>query len=213
MFVSACWVRRDNRTCVPLEARAPLGAGYNLVGARVAGLEERIGARLVPVQVEALDLWLVQLDVKVRVQPGEHPAQGVLTDRWRPDLELCWRKVKEMRDGGYSQAETQDGPFCVNVTWLTVLLWLLDLDSLVVAVLVQHSEPVSQTTHHLLQVRLTAHWGAITLMINDDKVMLYCLPSPLWRREVRVSYSAAALQLQCCAKGHFSRAEGGFDTM
>lgn len=51
----------------------------------------------------------------------------------------------------------QDEPFCVNVTRLTVLLWLLDLDSLVVAVLVQHSEPVSQTTHHLLQVRLTAH--------------------------------------------------------
>lgn len=40
---------------------------------------------------------------------------------------------------------------------LTVLLWLLDLDSLVVAILMQHSEPVSQTTHHLLQVRLTAH--------------------------------------------------------
>ncbi len=40
---------------------------------------------------------------------------------------------------------------------LTVLLWLLDLDSLVVAILMQHSEPVSQTTHHLLQVQLTAH--------------------------------------------------------
>lgn len=56
MFVSACRVQGDNRTCVPLEARAPLGAGYNLVGARVAGFEERIRARLVPVQVEALDL-------------------------------------------------------------------------------------------------------------------------------------------------------------
>lgn len=44
------------RTCVSLEARAPLGAGENFVNVNVAGFEEGIGARLVPVQVEALDL-------------------------------------------------------------------------------------------------------------------------------------------------------------
>lgn len=44
------------RTCVPLEARAPLGAGYDFVCMFIAGFEERIGARLVPVQVKALDL-------------------------------------------------------------------------------------------------------------------------------------------------------------
>ncbi len=68
-------------TCVPLEARAPLRAAYNFVGMRVAGFEERVGTPLVPVQVEALDLRLVQLEVKVCVQPGEHPAQWVLTNR------------------------------------------------------------------------------------------------------------------------------------
>lgn len=45
----------------------------------------------------------------------------------------------------------------VSATSLTVLLWLLDLDSLRHAIIMQHSEPVSQTTHDLLQVRLTAH--------------------------------------------------------
>lgn len=69
------------RTCVPLEARAPLRAGYNFVGVRVTQLEERVGARLVSIQVEALDLRLVKLEVEVCVQPGEHPSQGVLTNR------------------------------------------------------------------------------------------------------------------------------------
>lgn len=69
------------RTCVPLEARAPLRAGYDFVGVCVARFEERVGARLVPVQVEALDLRLVKLEVEVCVQPGEHPSQGVLTNR------------------------------------------------------------------------------------------------------------------------------------
>lgn len=91
------------RTCVPLEARAPLGAAYNFVGMRVAGFEERVRARLVPVQVEALDLRLVQLEVKVCVQPGEHPAQRVLTNRWRPDLKLWGRSGLQMREGRCSQ--------------------------------------------------------------------------------------------------------------
>lgn len=52
LHVSA-WRRR---TCVPLEACAPLGAGEYFVSVYVAGFEERIGTRLVPVQVEALDL-------------------------------------------------------------------------------------------------------------------------------------------------------------
>lgn len=43
-------------TCIPLEACAPLRAGYNFVSMCIAGFEERIRARLVPVQVEALDL-------------------------------------------------------------------------------------------------------------------------------------------------------------
>lgn len=42
---------------------------------------------------------------------------------------------------------------CVTkASLLTVLLWLLDLDPLVVAILMQHSEPVSQAAHHLLQL-------------------------------------------------------------
>lgn len=69
-----------NITCVPLEARAPLRAGYEFVSVCVAGFEESIRARLIPVQVEAPDLRLVKLEVKVRIQAGEHPAQRVLTD-------------------------------------------------------------------------------------------------------------------------------------
>lgn len=86
------------RTCVPLEARAPLGAAYHFVGVRVARLEEGVGARLVHVQVQALDLRLVQLEVKVCVQTGEHPAQGVLANRRRPDLKLCRRGGREIKN-------------------------------------------------------------------------------------------------------------------
>lgn len=62
---------------------------------------------------------------------------------------------------------------CVTkASLLTVLLWLLDLDPLVVAILMQHSEPVSQAAHHLLQLRLAAHCRIVTLKINDRKVTL-----------------------------------------
>lgn len=89
-----------------------------------------------------------------------------------------------------------------NAMWLTVFLRLLDLNSLVVAVLMQHSEPVSQTAHHLLQVRLTAHWGIITVMINDDEVMLYCPSPPLWRWEVsQLQHSTAQLHWNLATKG------------
>lgn len=70
-----------HRTCVSLEARAPLGAGEHFVDVNVAGFEEGVGARLVPVQVEALDLRLVELQVEVGVQAREHPTEGVLANR------------------------------------------------------------------------------------------------------------------------------------
>ena len=92
LHVSVCTFR----TCVPLEARAPLGAGYDFVRMCIAGSEEGIGARLVPVQVQALDLWLVELEVEVCVQAREHPAQRVLANRWRPDLKLCRKKRGHM---------------------------------------------------------------------------------------------------------------------
>lgn len=99
LHVSA-WRRR---TCVPLEACAPLGAREYFVSVYVAGFEVRIRTRLVPVQVEALDLWLVQLEIEVCVQPGEHPAQRVLANRWRPDLKLCWENgYKCEKVGGVS---------------------------------------------------------------------------------------------------------------
>lgn len=41
---------------------------------------------------------------------------------------------------------------------LTVLFWLHH--SLVVAIFMKDSEPVFKVTHHLLQVQLTANWGA-----------------------------------------------------
>lgn len=69
------------RTCVSLETCAPLRAGYNFVSMCIAGFEERIRAWLVPVNVEALDLCLVKLEVKVCVQTGEHPSQRILTYR------------------------------------------------------------------------------------------------------------------------------------
>lgn len=42
--------------------------------------------------------------------------------------------------------------------WLTVLLWLLELQPLVVAVVVQHPEPVSEATYYFFQVPFAAHW-------------------------------------------------------
>lgn len=42
--------------------------------------------------------------------------------------------------------------------WLTVLLWLLELQPLVVAVVVQHPEPVSEATYHFFQVPIAANW-------------------------------------------------------
>ena len=67
-----------------LEAGAPLRAAEELVAAYVAGPKERLRARLVAVQVQAPGLRLVQLEVKVGVQPGEDPAQGVLADGHSP---------------------------------------------------------------------------------------------------------------------------------
>lgn len=55
-------------TCVSLEACAPLSAGEYFVSMYVTGFEEDIRARLVPIQVEALDLRLVQLEIKIGVQ-------------------------------------------------------------------------------------------------------------------------------------------------
>lgn len=54
LYLQVCAWR--HRTCVPLEARAPLSAGEHFVGVNVTGFEEGIGARLIPVRVEALDL-------------------------------------------------------------------------------------------------------------------------------------------------------------
>lgn len=82
-----------NHTCVPLEACAPLCAGYYSISMYIAGLEECVGTRLISVHVKALDLWLVQLEVKVCVQPGKHPTQRVLTKRWCPNLKLSWEKA------------------------------------------------------------------------------------------------------------------------
>lgn len=81
-------VEVERLTCVSLEARAPLGAADEAVPAHVAGREEGPGAGLVPVQVQAPGLRLVQLQVEVGVQPGEHPAHGVLADGRRPHLEF-----------------------------------------------------------------------------------------------------------------------------
>lgn len=123
------------RTCVPLEARAPLRAGYDFVGVRVAGFEESIRAWLVPVQVEALDLRLVQLQVKVCVQPGEHPAQGILTNRGGPDVELYRRRLKRrecrcsetslgMNECGVSTQVLPCDSLFFSGFWILTLLWL-----------------------------------------------------------------------------------------
>lgn len=79
-------------TCVPLEACAPFGSSYNFISMYVTRFEERVRAWLIPVQVEALDLWLVQLEVKIRIQPREHPTQRLLAKRGNPYLKLCWEK-------------------------------------------------------------------------------------------------------------------------
>lgn len=110
------------RTCVPLEACAPLRAAYNIVGVCIAGFEERVRARLVPVKVEALDLRLVQLDIEICVQSGEHPAQRVLTNRWCPDLKLCREKGYKLREGRCSQWNNDCDTAWSTVVFSTLLM-------------------------------------------------------------------------------------------
>lgn len=58
-----------------LKAVAPLVVGQLAVLEGVAGVEERLHAQLVLVQVDGAQLRLVQQEVKVDVQLVEHPAQ------------------------------------------------------------------------------------------------------------------------------------------
>lgn len=66
---------------LPPEAETPLGSGDLAVLVGVAGVEEGPDADLVLVQVDGRQFSLVQVQVAVGVQLGEHPAYGVLTAR------------------------------------------------------------------------------------------------------------------------------------
>lgn len=104
---------------LPPEAEAPLGCGHPAVPVGVAGVEEGPDANLVLVQVDGGQLSLVQVEVAVGVQLGEHPAYGVLAaghqapvqhckhntagqNNWprRPSRQLHKRKRKEKKSGG-----------------------------------------------------------------------------------------------------------------
>lgn len=76
-------------TCRLLEAVAPLVVGELAVLEGVAGVEERLDAGLVLIQVDGIDLRVVQQEVVVHVQLVEHPAQGVLADGQDAGVKPC----------------------------------------------------------------------------------------------------------------------------
>lgn len=90
---------REGHTCVPVEARTPFGTAYHFIGMYVTRFEECVRARLIPVQVQALDLWLVQLEVKIGIQLRKHPTQGLIADRGNPCLQLCWGGGEMVKTG------------------------------------------------------------------------------------------------------------------
>ena len=63
----------------PPETETPLSGGHLSVLVGVAGVEEGPDAHLILVQVDGSKLSLVQVQVIVGVQLGEHPAYRVLT--------------------------------------------------------------------------------------------------------------------------------------
>lgn len=60
------------------EAQAPLCQGHLAIAVGVAGVEEGSDADLILVQVDGGQLGLIQVQVPISVQLGEHPADGVL---------------------------------------------------------------------------------------------------------------------------------------
>lgn len=68
----------DQTLTFPPEAEAPFSSGHLAILIGIAGVEEGSNADLVLVQIDGGKLWLVQVQVSVRVQLGEHPANGVL---------------------------------------------------------------------------------------------------------------------------------------
>lgn len=78
---------------LPPEAEAPLGRGHPAVPVGVAGVEEGPDANLVLVQVDGGQLGLVQVEVAVGVQLGEHPAYGVLAARHQAPVQHCKHKT------------------------------------------------------------------------------------------------------------------------
>jgi len=71
------------------EAEAPLRRRDLPIFVAVAGVEEGSDADLVLVQVNSSQLSLVQIQVTVGVQLGEHPADGVLAARYQAPVQRC----------------------------------------------------------------------------------------------------------------------------
>lgn len=78
---------------LPPEAEAPLGRRHPAVPVGVAGVEEGPDANLVLVQVDGGQLGLVQVEVAVGVQLGEHPAYGVLAAGHQAPVQHCKHKT------------------------------------------------------------------------------------------------------------------------
>lgn len=80
----------------PPEAEAPLGHGDFAVLDAVAGIEERLDARLVLVQVDGGQLAGPQVQVAVSVQFPEHPQHGVLAAGQQAPFQRCKRQTGEL---------------------------------------------------------------------------------------------------------------------
>lgn len=74
------------------EAEAPFRCGDLAIPVRVAGVEKGPNADLILVQVDGSQLGLIQIQVIIRVQLGEHPAYGVLTAGHQAPVQHCQDK-------------------------------------------------------------------------------------------------------------------------
>lgn len=81
-----------------LEAVAPLVVGQFAVLEGVAGVEERLHAQLILVQVDGAQFRLVQQQVKVHVQLVKHPAEWVLANGQDTRVKVCGRRREKRNE-------------------------------------------------------------------------------------------------------------------
>lgn len=102
-----------------LEAVAPLIVGELAILEGVTGVEERLDAGLIFIQVDGIDLWVVKQEIIVHVQLVEHPAQGVLADGQDAGVKSCREKGASQRPLSLVWADTRRPRTAPTPSWGT----------------------------------------------------------------------------------------------